>query len=78
MTDACALRDLEQLLFGPGASGYAPGLNERQERQARDQFQAVARQMEDALAAGDSWLDPESLRAQHQPADWCSSLTWSE
>ena len=57
-----ALRDLERLLFRAWCIWLCtPGLNERQERQARDQFQAVARQMEDALAAGGgSWLDPES------------------
>ena len=57
-----ALRDLERLLFRAWCIWLCtPGLNERQERQARDQFQAVARRMEDALAAGGgSWLDPES------------------
>ena len=57
-----ALRDLERLLFRAWCIWLCtPGLNERQERQARDQFQAVARQMEDSLAAGGgSWLDPES------------------
>ena len=57
-----ALRDLERLLFRAWCIWLCtPGLNERQERQARDQFQVVARQMEDALAAGGgSWLDPES------------------
>ena len=57
-----ALRDLERLLFRAWCIWLCtPGLNERQERQARDQFQSVARQMEDALAAGGgSWLDPES------------------
>ena len=57
-----ALRDLERLLFRAWCIWLCtPGLNERQERQARDQFQAVARQMEEALAAGGgSWLDPES------------------
>ena len=57
-----ALRDLERLLFRAWcAQPEAPGLNERQERQARDQFQAVARQMEDALAAGGgTWLDPDA------------------
>lgn len=57
-----ALRDLERLLFRAWCIWLCtPGLNERQERQARDQFQAVARRMEDALAAGGgSWLDPDS------------------
>ena len=57
-----ALRDLERLLFRAWCIWLCtPGLNERQERQARDQFQAVARRMEDAIAAGGgSWLDPDS------------------
>ena len=77
--DVRALRDLERLLFRAWCIWLCtPGLNERQERQARDQFQAVARQMEDALAAGGgSWLDPDSEAQHRHGLIWCSSLTWS-
>ncbi len=57
-----ALRDLERLLFRAWCIWLCtPGLDERQERQAQDQFQGVARKMEAALAAGGGcWLDPDS------------------
>ena len=56
------LRDLERLLFRAWCIWLCtPGLGERQEGQARDQFQRVARQMEQALASGGgSWLDPDA------------------
>ncbi len=56
------LRDLERLLFRAWCIWLCtPGLGERQERQARDQFQQVARQMEKELAsAGGRWLDPDA------------------
>ena len=56
------LRDLERLLFRAWCIWLCtPGLGERQERQARDQFQRVAQQMEQALiSGGGSWLDPDA------------------
>ena len=55
------LRELERLLFRAWCIWLCtPGLGERQERQARDQFRSVARQMEDALGRGGGcWLDPD-------------------
>ena len=61
------LRDLERLLFRAWCIWLCtPGLGERQEVQARDQFQRVARQMEQALASGGgSWLDPDAPDGPH-------------
>jgi glutathione S-transferase len=58
------LRDLERLLFRAWCMWLCtPRLNNRQEVQAREQFQAVARQMEAALMAGGGhWLDPDCPR----------------
>ena len=55
------LRDLERLLFRAWCIWLcSPRLNNRQEVQAREQFQKVARQMEAALTAGGGqWLDPD-------------------
>ncbi len=54
------LRDLERRLFRAWCLWLcSPGLSERQDALARDQFQRVAMQMEAALADGaGSWLDP--------------------
>ena len=56
------LRDLERQLFRAWCIWLCtPGLGERQERQARHQFQRVAKQMEQALASGGGrWLDPDA------------------
>lgn len=56
------LRDLERLLFRAWCIWLCtPGLGERQERQARDQFQRIAEQLEKAIAAGGGgWLDPDA------------------
>ncbi|KZR85920.1 glutathione S-transferase [Synechococcus sp. MIT S9504] len=56
------LRDLERLLFRAWCIWLCtPGLGEGQERQARIQFQGVAKQMEQALASGGGrWLDPDA------------------
>ena len=56
------LRDLERLLFRAWCIWLcSPGLGERQERRARDQFQQVAEQMEQAIASGGGrWLDPDA------------------
>ena len=56
------LRDLERLLFRAWCIWLCtPGLGERQENQAREQFQRVALQMEQALVSGDGrWLDPDA------------------
>ena len=61
------LRDLERLLFRAWCMWLCtPRLNNRQEVRARDQFQAVARQMEAALMAGGGhWLDPDCPRGAH-------------
>lgn len=55
------LRELERLLFRAWCVWLCtPGLREDQERRARDQFQRVASQMEEAIAAGGGcWLDPD-------------------
>ena len=54
------LRELERLLFRAWCVWLcSPGLREDQERRARDQFQRVAAQMEEAIASGGGhWLDP--------------------
>ena len=59
------LRQLERLLFRAWCVWLcSPGLNERQEQQAQQQFQAVARRMEEALmAGGGTWLDPHGASA---------------
>jgi len=56
------LRELERLLFRAWCVWLcSPGLSERQEQLARDQFQRVAQQMEEALAqGGGNWLDPSA------------------
>ena len=61
------LRDLERLLFRAWCMWLCtPRLNNRQEVRARDQFQAVARQMEAALMAGGGhWLDPDCPGGAH-------------
>ena len=61
------LRDLERLLFRAWCIWLCtPRLNNRQELQARDQFQTVARQMEEALSAGGGhWLDPDHPGGAH-------------
>ncbi|QNI84746.1 glutathione S-transferase [Synechococcus sp. PROS-7-1] len=55
------LRELERLLFRAWCVWLCtPGLREEQERRARDQFQRVAAQMEEAIAVGGGpWLDPD-------------------
>ena len=55
------LRELERLLFRAWCVWLcSPGLREDQERRARDQFQRVAAQMEEAIALGGGhWLDPD-------------------
>ena len=55
------LRELERLLFRAWCVWLcSPGLREDQERRARDQFQRVAAQMEEAIASGGGhWLDPD-------------------
>ena len=55
------LRELERLLFRAWCVWLCtPGLREDQERRARDQFQRVASQMEEAIAVGGGcWLDPD-------------------
>jgi len=61
------LRELERLLFRAWCLWLCtPRLNNRQEDQAREQFQAVARQMEAALAEGGGhWLDPDHPGGAH-------------
>lgn len=56
------LRELERLLFRAWCVWLCtPGLREEQERRARDQFQRVASQMEEAIAVGGGpWLDPDN------------------
>ena len=63
--DVRQLRQLERLLFRAWCVWLcSPGLNARQEQQAQQQFQAVARRMEEALAAGGgTWLDPQGACA---------------
>ena len=55
------LRELERLLFRAWCVWLcSPGLREDQEWRARDQFQRVAAQMEEAIALGGGpWLDPD-------------------
>jgi len=69
------LRQLERLLFRAWCVWLCtPGLNERQEQQAQQQFQAVARRMEEALlAGGGTWLDPKGAWAQ---APGCADLVF--
>ena len=54
------LRQLERLLFRAWCLWLcSPGLSARQDQLAREQFQGVARRMEQALmVGGGSWLDP--------------------
>jgi glutathione S-transferase len=61
------LRELERLLFRAWCNWLCqPNLKERQEQQGREQFQQVARQMEQALVAGGGrWLDPEAPSGKH-------------
>jgi glutathione S-transferase len=61
------LRNLERLLFRAWCIWLCtPRLNNRQEVQAREQFQTVARQMEAALSAGGGhWLDPDHPGGAH-------------
>ena len=61
------LRDLERLLFRAWCIWLCtPRLNKRQEDQAREQFQTVARQMEAAvMAGGGHWLDPDHPGGAH-------------
>ncbi len=66
------LRDLERLLFRSWCLWLCtPRMTRRQEDQARDQFQKVAREMEAALLVGGGhWLDPEDpCAAQPGTAD---------
>ena len=60
-------RDLERLLFRAWCIWLCtPRLNNRQEVQAQEQFQTVARQMEAALMAGGGhWLDPDRPGGAH-------------
>ncbi|MGC6483869.1 MAG: glutathione S-transferase family protein [Synechococcus sp.] len=56
------LRQLERLLFRAWCIWLcSPGLSSRQDERARGQFQAIAQQVEQALAAGGGrWLDPQA------------------
>ena len=56
------LRQLERLLFRAWCIWLcSPGLTSQQDQRAREQFQAIAQRMEQALVAGGGrWLDPES------------------
>lgn len=56
------LRQLERLLFRAWCQWLCtPGLNPRQQRAARDQFQVMARRMEQELMAEPGpWLDPRA------------------
>lgn len=56
------LRQLERLLFRAWCIWLcSPGLTAQQDQRAREQFQAIAQRMEQALAAGGGrWLDPQA------------------
>lgn len=60
------LRQLERLLFRAWCIWLcSPGLTERQDHKAREQFQVIARRMEAALARGGGrWLDPDAPLAE--------------